>query len=419
MKMHIPKYKILILCSVVLLYVLTAVAVQGLLRQGMLARLPPTPLDRAGNDTYEPIPLNIYQQLQAAQQFTNTKLTRANGHVDLYWFEKGKAGNSSVFYAQHNNTNSEAISYALLIAAQAGDKESFDRELLYMERHMLQPEYGYLMWRLEANGTALGEGTNIAPDADLRAIKALLIAEDRWGERKYTAMIDRIAHGVEEVAVTNDGLLAAYGGVSGPGSTWTTNEVYLAYIDFSVVEELGERRGEPWLTMHQKTKQAVLSAQIHNGLYNSQLTETREYGNGIDGGAYSINSMWLMIRNAESGDPELRASAQRSLDFYKQRFQIDGQLYTSYDSTGNALSGGDAPWVYALVGRAAVALGDKTFADAMINKLVAGQVTDEASPLYGAFPEGGGVESRVGQFTMQESIITLQDYLKTKGTYPQ
>lgn len=66
------------------------------------------------------------------------------------------------------------------------------------------------------------------------------------------------------------------------------------------------------------------------------------------------------------------------------------------------------------MGRAAIALGDIEFADRMMGKLLEKQVTDEKSPLFGAFPEGHGENLRIGQFTMQESIITMQDYLRSK-----
>jgi hypothetical protein len=75
----------------------------------------------------------------------------------------------------------------------------------------------------------------------------------------------------------------------------------------------------------------------------------------------------------------------------------------------------DAPWVYALVGRAAVALGDEEASKKFVDKLITFQVSDEKSKLYGALPEGKGEVSRVGQFTMQESILTLQAYVQKFG----
>jgi len=47
------------------------------------------------------------------------------------------------------------------------------------------------------------------------------------------------------VGVTKEGYLAPYGGVSGENATWTANEVWLSYSDFTVFRALAERRELP------------------------------------------------------------------------------------------------------------------------------------------------------------------------------
>jgi endo-1,4-beta-D-glucanase Y len=275
---------------------------------------------------------------------------------------------------------------------------------------MIYPKVGYMMWRLTSNDSVIGDGSNIASDADLRTIKALLIAERQWRDSKYTEMIDQLASGIKKVAITKDNYLAPYGGVSGQTATWTANEVWLSYTDFTVLNELSNRFGPPWTIVYVNMKKASLKAQLVNGLYNSMLTESRQYGNGIDAGGYSINSMWMMVRNAESSDKELMQAANKSLQFYKNKYQVDGELYATYGSNGDALSPADTPWVYALVGRAAIALDDKEFSDQMIKKLIEKQINNSSSQFFGAFPEDYKNKTRVGQFTMQESILTMQAY---------
>ena len=103
----------------------------------------------------------------------------------------------------------------------------------------------------------------------------------------------------------------------------------------------------------------------------------------------------------------MKESAKKSLGFYKQKFAQENELFSLYSSNGDALSPSDTPWVYALVARASVALNDSQFSDFMIKKLVSKQVVDKKSQLYGAFPEG---DNKVGQFTMQESILALEEY---------
>lgn len=343
----------------------------------------------------------------AAIAYFEEHLMREDGYVYLYDLVGSEAERQ--FW---NNTNSEAISYTLQWAVQEGDKETFDTVLTYTEQYMLHPNHDYMQWRLTPENVPEGDGINSATDAELRSIKALLLAEERWGDQRYSQMIDRLAAALEKIGVTDDGYLAPYGGPSGPDAVWTAREVWLSYEDFTVFEALSERRGQPWTRMYERMKVATLDAQIWNGLYNTMLTEERVQGNSLDGGdGHSINSMWIMVRAAESDDPELRESARTSLAFYKDRYERTNELFALYSSSGDPLSPTDTPWVYALVGRAAAELDDEAFADVMIQKLLEKQVGNQVSELYGAFPESAGDDLVVGQFTQQESILTLQAYL--------
>jgi len=411
-----PKMKLYILGGIVLLYVLLAIIFRIGVDEGILPKTQPTAL--SFNSAPVIIPDNSTKaHLDSAIEFFKNNMIRNKGHVDLYiaMDQDSNQSNNSSAIASDNRTNSEALSYLLLWSAKAQDKQTFDEALDFVKTKMQQPNFGYLMWRLEENDAVSGDGSNDASDADLRAIKALLIAEKQWHDKNYTDMIDRISGGLLKVGITDDKYLAPYGGASGTNSTWRAQEVYLSYADFGVLKELSARYGEPWITVYDNMKNATLNAQIANGLYNSQLTVDRAYGNGIDAGGYSINSLWMMVKNAESNDTELMASANKSLAFYKSKFVIDAELYAKYGSDGDALSPSDSIWVYALVGRAAIALNDKDFADEMILKLIEKQVDDKTSKFYGAFPEGYQGGNHIGQFTMQESILTLQDYIASRN----
>jgi len=408
------------LLGIVFLYAFIALTFAVLIASGTIIRAPPLIAAAVGSDSIPDVPKNsVLPHLQSAQNFMNTNMINKSGHIYLYIAPSFiTARNSSEVYNNLNissdvndfNTNSEAASYYLLWTAEADDKDRFDKELQFVKTYMIYPKIGYLMWRLTPNDSIINDGANIASDADLRTIKALLIAEKQWHNSSYTDMISQVASGISKVAITKDNYLAPYGGVSGETSTWTANEIWLSYTDFSVLNELSNRFGAPWTAIYTNMKRASLNAQIANGLYNSMLTESRQYGNGIDAGGYSINSMWMMVRNSESADTELMRSANKSLQFYKNKYQIDGELYATYGSNGDALSAADTPWVYALVGRAAVALNDKEFSDEMIQKLIEKQVNDNSSLSFGSFPEDYKNYTRIGQFTMQESILTMQAY---------
>lgn len=405
----LPKSKIYFLIVIIVIYAAAGISLKIASDSGFIEKAASTPFEFALGDIIpEEIPSNISLHIDIAKSFVEKKLTKSNKHINLHisFYDNGST-------ELDQDTNSEAVSYYLLWNAADKNKIQFDKTLDFVEKYMLHPNHNYLYWRLNSNDTAVDDGTNIASDADIRVLKSLFIAEKQWGGKRYSKLIDKLAEALEKVAITSDGMLAPYGGSSGNTSTWTAKEVWLSYSDFSVFEQLAQRRGEPWASLNQKMKSAVLKSQIENGLYNSQLNEERQYGNGIDDGGYSINSMWIMIRSAESNDSELRQSASKSLEFYKKKFAQDGELYSLYSSNGDALSPFDTPWVYALVGRAAIELGDKDFAEKMVNKMLDKQVMN-TSLLYGSFPEDSKGGMKVGQFTMQESILTLLQFIKNR-----
>lgn len=402
--------KMMILVGILVLYLGIGSVLLVLVNSGTLkkAPLPPIEGDLGTDSLPSPIRVAPSETIELSIEYVNRNLRKPSGHIDLYkkFYEKQNI-------TQHNHTNSEAVSYYLQIMAQQGNKEAFDAQLAYIMKNMIHPEGGYLMWRLDDKDYADAEGQNIAPDADLRMLRALYIAKDRWGDPQYDTAINQIAKGLEKVAI-RDGYLVAYAGWSGD-KPWQADESYLAYSDFQVFDRLSNTREGPWREVSANMRKVTLEAQIWNGLYNSvyfidpSKHGGSRYGTHIDGGVYGINSLWIMVRFAESNDPALMKSAQKSLDFYVEKYKADGAIYTAYDSSGKPTTKDESPWAYALVARAAHALGDKSFAQIMERRMLNFQDTDPNSPHYGAIVEGAQGDERVGQFTMQEAILSMQE----------
>jgi hypothetical protein len=404
--MREAKPKMLFLLGVLGLWLAAFLALVLLVRVGVIPYDPVTiPVPDNGTDSDYPVPRTApHVTLKLMTDAVDRLFINDNGHVDLYYPLRGQN------ISQANHTNSEAISYSMQIAAQNEDKARFDRQLTFMERKMQHPS-GILMWRLDDQDIASGEGRNTAPDAELRALKALYLAKDRWGDPRYDKAIDRLAEGLEYVAV-KDGLIVAYGGAD--GKPWRADESWMSYYDFQVIDRLANTRRGVWNDVAVRTRNVTLGAQLWNGLYNSgYFLDGREqpYGNGIDGGVYSINSLWILVRLAESDDPQLMTSARKGLHFYQEKYAGDSKIYASYDSSGNVVDEYEATWAYALVARAAYALGDKAFGQLMLDKMLMTQDEDPKSDAYGALIEGAAGDERVGQFTNQEAILTLQESL--------
>lgn len=413
------KKKFGILFGVLVLYILIGVVVFGLANSGVITKLVKEPrIVQTVDHDFNASDLEVSRSLEAAKSFVNNHLREGSGHINLYTNFNGESESSDSF------TNSEAVSYYLLWNVLDFNKVAFDEELDFVEEYMIHPDGGFLMWKLDSNDSVIDDGGNVATDADLRMLHALFLARDTWsstdmtlvgpGDERYSRLIDEVGGSLERIAVTSDYHFAPYGGFR-DGEVWKTEEVWLSYSDFNAFAFLAESE-EVWRKVYYQTKESTLNAQDENGLYFTQLEENRDFSSRLDNDGYSINTLWIMARNAQSNDKELRASAKTALQFYKDKYEADGMIFTDYNKDKSAGSGGDSPWVYALVGRAAVALEDEEFSDSMIFELMQMQDLDEDSDSYGAFLEGGEGNKRAGQFTIQESILTLQQYVAFRSS---
>lgn len=400
--MRLPRLKVLFLLVLLAVYLGAGVALLALVESGAIERSA-IPAEFVDPRVYPVDSLEVERSLAAAIAYMDSVLIREDGHVYLVEVLNESPSGEEYF------TNSEAMSYTLLWAALTNDKARFDRALDYIEAHMIQEEYGYLMWKLDENSEPIDDGVNIASDADLRALRALTHAQEQWGDQRYGRMYAVLADGLESVAITDQMTLAPYGGANGD-SVFIADETWLSYADYEAFDQLAELRGEPWISVRNNMEALTLDAQNAVGFFDSTVTSEGTYSNALDDDTYSVNNLWIIARAAQSDDSELQAAAQVAVSLLEERYLQDTELYARYNSQGHPLSPrADAPWVYALVGRAAIALDNTAFANDMMREMIALQSDD------GSIREALGM--RVSQFTQQETIITIamyREYLEEK-----
>jgi endoglucanase len=125
---------------------------------------------------------------------------------------------------EDGSTVSEGQAYGLLVAAGIGDEASFERILSWQEEHLLRDD-GLLAWHWH-DGSVDGE---VAPDADLDAILALLVAAERFDEPAHRRRAAEMARAVDEhlvVEVGGDLLLLPGEWAQGPPVTWNPSYVF-------------------------------------------------------------------------------------------------------------------------------------------------------------------------------------------------
>lgn len=82
---------------------------------------------------------------------------------------------------QQNATVSEGIAYGMLFSVYNHDRETFDA--LYAYEKQYENDNGFMNWKVNADGTVVGEGG--ATDAEEDFAYALYLASKQWGDEKY------------------------------------------------------------------------------------------------------------------------------------------------------------------------------------------------------------------------------------------
>ena len=225
----------------------------------------------------------------------------ADRFLDAYLDSDGRV----VRRDQGGDTVSEGQAYAMLLAVAADDEDRFDDAWRWSVDNLLQ-DNGLLASRW-ANGAVVD--TNAATDAELDAIRALLLAADRFDRPDYRDAAERLAAAVERHLVVQ----AAAGPLLLPGP-WaddsstkgiTLNPSYYAPRSFRQLDQL--RPAGPWPSIDETARgvvrQLIRGRQLPPEWVRLEEGELRPVADpGLDGGEarYSYDAVRLPVRYAES-----------------------------------------------------------------------------------------------------------------------
>jgi endoglucanase len=152
-------------------------------------------------------------------------LAASRAFLDQYVDPDGRV----VRHDEDGSTVSEGQAYGLLVAVAIGDEATFDRILAWQEEH-LERDDGLLAWHWHDGSV----DTEVAPDADLDAILALLVAAERFDEPAHRERAAEMARAIDEQLVVEVGdelvlLPGAWG--QGPPVTWNPSYVFPTAFD--------------------------------------------------------------------------------------------------------------------------------------------------------------------------------------------
>ncbi len=179
-------------------------------------------------------------------KFIRIKLTNSEGGVYSNYYTGYKIHPAD---GQNHEILSESIGLYLRYLYFAKEKKEFEREVIFIKRHLLTP-FGLLSWKIREDGKRENSSASID---DLRIIRYLLLAGDEWHKREYIKLALKIAEGIRKYCIEDNVLV--------DGASWdkSLNEesisknlnigIVLSYADLytiKLLEKFDKKNAKTW-----------------------------------------------------------------------------------------------------------------------------------------------------------------------------
>ena len=280
---------------------------------------------------------------------------------------------------------SESEGLMLLYYLNRDDRESYDKVLCYIKDNMLMKN-GLLRWRV-------GEDQNdvSATIDDLRVVKALLLAAEKWNEVDYRKEAFKISRGIKKELADGD-LLADFN--DGYGKSNKTQICYLDILSLRLLASLDNDYKDIYNSSLKLLDNSLVSEEVP--LYRKEYDRsTGEFDSeNLD---IELNSVVLLNR-AQAG-----LDVSKSIEFLKKKYIQDNGIFSIYDTSGKVLSNIESTTIYSNLLQTAVLSGDYELYDICKKKIVSYQVKDKDSKIFGAY--GDTVTLEVHSFNNLNALL--------------
>ncbi len=299
-------------------------------------------------------------------------------------------------WATGHQVLSESEGLIMLYAVQGGDKVLFDEHFDIIQNMILDD--GVIAWRVGENGQTLTKAS--ASIDDIRVIRSLIFACDRWGDAKYQRTLKELIHKTKKYELTAQGLIDYY---DSDAKTRATT-INLCYIDLYTMNLLAQT-DDDW------DKAAKKGLEIIKGGFVSDETplfrtcydyETKSYSKQDE--INIIDYLKILLHLSE-----VSMCPNEAIDWLKSQIKIHGALFNNYyihsaQPTSNLQSSA----AYAIACRIAANIKDDELYEMMKERLLAFQITEDESPLYGVF--GDLKTQEVYSFDNLQALLALQNF---------
>lgn len=295
-------------------------------------------------------------------------------------------GDYKVAFNPSGTTVSEAMGYGMLITVIMADADSQARQIFdglnrFRKRYPSSINPDFMAWKIPP--AEKRPGTDSATDGDMDMAMALLMAHRKWGEEKYLSEAKTLIHALGESLVRGDGSLRL--------GDWDTDDSKKEMIRTSDLMPMNFRAfyeatgDERWKKVEERSYSILQELQHHYASGTGLVPDFAVYKNGgwqpakpkaLEGphdGEYSYNACrvpwrigWAALKlgdkRADAILKPLMAWMKNSVgnaEDFKAGYTLDGKMLRVADF--------DSPAFISPTGVAALALGDKTWSDAVIS----------------------------------------------------
>jgi endoglucanase len=241
-------------------------------------------------------------------------------------------------------SHSEGQGYGMLLAAFAGDRETFDRIWVWTETELLIRDDGLAAWRWEPEADPHVTDANNATDGDILIAWALVEGADHFGEDSFLEPAGKIADAIFETVVeTGD-----YGPVLLPGAQGFRAEeqpdgpvINLSYWVFPAFPKLAAAfPGHDWGALRQSGLALLRDARFEQDLPSDWIAlggEAPRPARGFDPTfAYNAIRIPLYLAHAKAGERGDLAPFVALWGEDKPPFTLDVKTGQQVDQLGGA-----------------------------------------------------------------------------------
>lgn len=291
-----------------------------------------------------------------------------------------------------NETLSESAGLLMSYSVLSGRKDLFGRTYSYLKSNLLV-DNRYIKWKEGKEETTC----NAAID-DLRIVRALLDAYDKWGIKEYYDAAGFIQEAIYSNQIVEDNLCELY--------DWKYNKVRnsipLSYLDLYTMDRL-RNFNKSWTSVVDKGLITISNGRMagtpffnkylnyDNGMYVPDEEFYKGKGICLTYTIYTVLHLAQMNENTSFFSEWLKKEMDK------------GKLYAWYNPhTLKPVQNIESTAVYALAAIYSKRIGEDELCSKLLDRMLKFMVTDKESPYYGGFGN-----DKTGEFYSFDNLTAL------------